>query len=225
MRDGNTPQMVTTLGGARITTAIAARLDFKSETIFCWTGLHRIQPTGSGDTMLDGNIFDPIDTQLIELGDNTFSYSGSNELTMSLNIGGSPPAQIVAAQTYPNEYQSRPVILWRAVMIPPTNPLAEPVWMWRRWRTGSMDQLVTTADGISHKMTLTIESHQARISNATGLTYLNQKEIDPLDTSNDYAVSIANGSPAPTKASGSGGAGIYGGGGFNQNLYAIQRLL
>lgn len=199
MRPGTDNTILETISAPSITTALCARLDFQSETIFLWTGLHPITPTGSGDTSLDGHTFDPLaHGVVVDIGENTFSYTGSSELTIHLNIPSDPDIAIAAAQTYPAEYQARPATIWRALKIDTGNPLAEPVWLFRRIRTGSLDKLEVQADGQMHKLILTIESHQGRVSNASNQTYLDQRKFDPNDASQDYAVACANGDPAPS---------------------------
>ena len=209
-----TPEIISAIGAPLITTALMARLEFKSETIFCWTGLGSIVPTGSGDSSLDGNTFDALAAGVVEFGQNSFSKNGSDELTVTLAVPSTPNAAIAAASVYRSEYQARPAVLWRALKLPQTDPLTAPIWMFRRIRSGKMDKVEITNDGQSHNFILTIESHQANLSNASNQTYLNQKRFDPTDTSQDYAVSIANGQPAPASSnpltsSGASNTGSY----------------
>jgi len=227
----NPSELVGAVGAPTITTAIAARLAFKSSTVFAWTGGGSIQaPMNTGDSLLDGQTFDALAPEMIEIGENTFSMSGSGELTVTLNVPAAPDVAIAAAQVYANEYQSRSAVLWRAVKIDTGNPLAKPVWLFRRIRSGVMDRLEIQADGMSHRFILTIESHSGRISNATNQTYLNQRFYDPNDASQDYSTSIANGDPAPTRANTSGSyspvnyGGGYCGGGY-EGYYYNQRLI
>ena len=231
MRPGMSPEIVGAVTAPSITTAIAARLDFKNAPVFVWTGIHAIQPTSSGDSLLDGNTFEPLaNGVVVDIGENTFSMNGSDELSISLNVPSAPSIEIAAAQVYPDEYRSRPAVLWRAIKLETGNPLAAPVWMFRRIRSGAMDKVEVQADGMSHKFMLTIESHSGKISNATNQTYLNQRQYDPNDASQDYSVSIANGDPAPTKANTAGVytpsnyGGYYGGGGYGGYRYNNQLL-
>ena len=215
----STPELVSAVAAPSITTALAARLDFRAGTEFIWTGVGSITaPSNTGDSLLDGQTFDALSPQMIDIGENTFSMSGSGELTVTLNVPGDPDVTIAAAQVYPAEYQSRSAVIWRAVKIDTGNPLARPVWLFRRIRSGTMDKLEVQADGTSHRFMLTIESHSGRISNATNQTYLNQRFYDPNDSSQDYATSIANGDPAPTKAS----APQHGGGSGGRNNQALR---
>jgi len=211
MRNGITAREIEAVSAPKIITAYALRLDFASETIFAWTGVGAAEPNGSGDTDLDGNRFEPLAAGVThDVGSNTMTYSGSDELTISIAVPATPHATIAAAQVLPAEYQSRPVIVWRGLLWPQADPLAPPIWLFRRIRTGAMTKLEVTNDGTMHNLTLTIESHQALVSNATNQTYLDQKRYDPADTSQDYAASIANGDPAPSKPVVSYGGGGYG---------------
>lgn len=199
MRDAMTPDVLGAIGAPVITTALLARLDFQSGPVFLWTGLDAMQPTGMGDPLLDGNTFDPIAEGIaVEIGENTFTQSGSDELQINLAVPAEMNVALAAAQTYPFEYLTRDATIWRALRIPSADPLAAPVWAIRRVRSGAMYKLEFQFDGSQHNVMLTIESHQSLISNATNQTYLDQSKYDPADTSQNYAVACANGSPAPT---------------------------
>jgi hypothetical protein len=212
MRDGITQAVLDALAADGITTALAARLDFKSESLFVWTGVGAIIPSGSGDSQLDGNRFEPLDNGVVlNIGDNSFSYSGSEALEITLAVPSSQTTAIAAAQVFPDEYQARPFTLWRALLKQPDDPLAQPLWFFRRLRAGAMDKVEISNDGNSHTFKLTVESHASLISAATQQTYLDQERYDPADTSQRYAASIANGSPAPTKGGMAGFGSIFNG--------------
>ena len=197
MRNDMTPDLIAYVSQYVVTTALAVRLDFESEPVFVWTGIHPIAVSGSGDPDLDGNTFETLANGVAgDIGENTFSYSGSTEMTVSLGVPADPGIAMTAASIYRSEYLARSAILWRAVLYRPTDPLGEPTWVWRRIRTGKMDKLEITNDGSQHNFILTIEAHQANISNASNQTYLNQRYYDPSDSSQDYSTSIANGKPA-----------------------------
>ena len=210
MRDLMTGDVLSAIGAPTITTALLARLDFQTDTVFLWTGIMPIIPSGSGDSLLDGNQFEPIaEGVMVEIGENTFAQDGSSELQINLAVPATINASLAAAQTYPSEYQGRAATIWRAIMISSADPLAAPVWVFRRIRSGSMDKLEFQADGSTHNVMLTIESHQGLVSSATNQTYLDQMRYDPADTSQDFAASIVNANDAaPSK----GSVGNYSGG-------------
>lgn len=198
-----TPKQQEILKGQGITTAIMARLDFKSETVCVWTGEDPITVTGSADSLLNNMTFNPfINGVLLDVGENNFTMNGSDAQTLTLALPSAPSAEITAAMYHPSEYQSRPATLWRALLFAPGGPGTAAQWAFKRIRIGSMDYLEVQDDGLGRKFSLSIEGHAGRISAATGQTYLDQKSIDPTDTSMDYAAIIANGKPTPTKSTG-----------------------
>jgi len=200
MRFGTDTALVASLEAAGITTAIMASLEFKSETVNVWTGAHQLEVQGSADSLLNGKKFEPlVHGVVLNIGDNSFSMSGSDPLEITLAIPSAPSQAISAASVYADEYQSRNATLWRAIMIASPVPGAPATWAFRRVRSGAMDTVKISNDGLSHTFTLAIEGHASLISSATGSSYLDQKRFDPADASQDYTVSCANGDPAPSK--------------------------
>jgi len=223
-RPGTDQTILDALAAAGITTAYLIRLDFASETACIWTGANAITVAGSGDSLLDDMTFDSVAAgNAVSIGDNAFGGDGSEAFQMSVAIPTSPPAALAAAQVYPNEYRGRQATVWRGLLIrDASNALAQPVWTFRRVRSGAMDKVSISNDGTTHTFTLTIESHAASVSQATNASYLDQPRFDPEDTSQAYAVSIANGGQAPTSSSygktsvGSSGSYVGVGGGFSE---------
>ncbi|OAN51854.1 MULTISPECIES: hypothetical protein [Sphingobium] len=193
MRNGMTAEWLDALEASGIQTALMGYLDFASEPCRLWTGWTTIQPMGSGDIYLDNFVFDPIENGVpIQIGENTFSYQGSDELEIALAVPDTTPDALVAASLDSAEYKGRRAIIWRALMISPANATTPAVWSFRRVRSGAMDKLAISFDGQQRVFKLTIESHSAAITNASASTYLDQPLYDPADTSQAYAVSIAN---------------------------------
>lgn len=205
MRFGTDTALVAALEAAGITTAIMASLEFKSEIVNVWTGAHQLEVQGSTDSVLNGKKFEPlVHGVVLNMGDNSFSMSGSDPLEITLAIPSAPSQAISAASVYADEYQSRNATLWRAIMIASPIPGAAATWAFRRVRSGAMDTVKISNDGLSHTFTLAIEGHASLISSATGSSYLDQSRFDPVDTSQDYTVSCANGDPAPSKSNTNG---------------------
>lgn len=208
MRPGGTPELTAALESVGITTALMARLDFASGTVAVWTGTSAIQATGSGDVLLDGLTFDPfVHGIALQISDNVNSYTGSEPLTITLGVPGNPSTEMAAASVYPSEYQGRQATLWRAIQVPNSDPLGAPIWMFRRVRSGAMDKIEIQNDGAQHNITLTIEGHAANLSQVTQASYLDQRRLDPNDSSQDFAPSIANGKLAPGQSA-SGWMGV-----------------
>jgi len=200
MRFGTDTALLAALEAAGITTAIMASLDFKSGPVNVWTGSHQLEVQGSTDSVLNGKKFEPlVHGVVLNIGDNSFSMSGSDPLEITLAIPSAPSQAISAASVYADEYQSRNATLWRAIMIASPTPGNPPTWAFRRVRSGAMDTVKIGNDGLSHTFTLAIEGHASLISAASGSSYLDQRRFDPADASQEYTVSCANGDPAPSK--------------------------
>lgn len=229
MRDGITQQIQDLLAAAGITTVILARLDLASGPVGLWTGSDEISITGSGDTSLDGMTFSSMAHGVtVEISDNTFSYSGSDALTMTVAVPASPSAEMAALEAFPSEYQGRDATFWRGLLIKnPLTPLAAPQWVFKRVRSGAMDKIEIRNDGSSHTISLTIESHSASISLATNATYMDQTKFDPNDRSQVFVPGLANGGMAPTNGSATSGysytPGSAGLGGVGD--YAMSRII
>lgn len=218
LRPGIDSTWTAALAANGIHSALLARMEFASGTVFVSTLTHALIPTGTGDTLLDGNQFEPIASGMpVTMGDNTYSYSGSEALAISLSIPAGATNEELLSAADPSEYQTRLCVVWRALMITPANATTAAAWSFKRVRAGSMDELSITNDGSKHEFTLTIEAHAALISSATGSTYNDQKtRFDANDTSQDFAVAIATNKGHPTSSTlggGAGGGGVDGGGG------------
>lgn len=201
MRDGVTQDWLDALAAKGIRTALMGSFDFATGCVNVWTGWTAIQPIGSGDTMLDGIRFEPLQEGVpVAVGENTYSYSGSDEMTVTLAVASVPTDAMIAASLDPDEYRGRTAIIWRALMVTLPNATQPAEWAFRRVRAGAMDKVVMSNNGQERLFTLTIEAHQSMITKASGSNYLDQPRFDPTDTSQDYAVSIANSPKAPTRS-------------------------
>src|SRR5665213_1315953 len=187
MRPGIDSTWTAALASKGISTGILGWFDFADEAIGIWTGTQAIMPTGTGDTLLDGHTFQPLSSgNLVQVGDNAFSYTGSSAMTVSLAIPAAPTTAMLLSASDPSEYQTRTAVLWRTLMITPPDSTTPAAWSFRRVRAGAMDELSITHDGQKHLFSLTIEAHASMISGISGSTYLDQKtRYDPNDTSQD----------------------------------------
>jgi len=190
------------LAAQGITSKFLARFDFESGTQFIWTGGFPITPVSTGDTLLDGNTFEAFSEGVpFDVGSNTYSESGSDAFTLTLGLPADLPSEMVAASLDANEYRGRPATIWRTLMVTPAGASTPSVWVFRRVRVGSMDQLEFTNDGTQSVVKLTVQSHASMISNATNSTYADQSKYDPNDTSQNYLSSTTTGQPIANNAS------------------------
>lgn len=198
MRPFTTPELTALLAADGITTAIGARLEFKSGTLFVWTGTTPLTVSGTGDSQLDGNTFSPVGSGLpLEFGDNAFSFNGSEAMEVTLAIGNDAPEALRNSVVFAEEYQARTAVFWRFLIKRAADPTAQPTWLTRRVRAGAMDRVDVTNDGTKHIFKLTVESHASLVSTATNASYLTQERFDPTDTSQRFAPAITNGGLEP----------------------------
>lgn len=183
------------LDASSIQTAMAMRLEFLNETLFIWTGSHSITVANTGDPLLDGNTFDPLVAgAMIQIGDNAYSYSGSDAFTLTLGVPHDLHPEIAAAQVYPTEYQARPAYLWRTMIVGQATATSPAQMQFRRLRSGNMDKVSVARSRDTSTFALTIESFASFVGNASNSTYQDQKtKFDPTDISQDYSTQIANG--------------------------------
>lgn len=210
-----------------ITTGLLARFEFASGTVFCWTGPFTLQPGGSGDSLLDGNTFEPIaEGILIDAGSNQYNYTGSEALTLAMAIPSSPTTAMANSSHDPTEWQGRTCVIWRCVMTTLPTATTPAAFSYKRVRSGAMDLLDIAHDGKTHSFTLTVEAHASMISSATNSTYLDQKtRFDSSDTSQDFAINIANNPDAPTRGASGTVSGPYDTGGGGGGAPRLSKLI
>jgi hypothetical protein len=210
MDKGLSQQWLDALSQNGVQTAYLARFDFKSETVFVWTGAYSIQPTATGDALLDGNTFDPIASGVpYDVGTNSYSEQGSDSFVFTLAIPADVPPELQAASIDSNEFLTRPATVWRAIMLTPAGLATPAAWAFRRIRSGSMDTLEFSTDSTQSVVKLTIESYISYISDASQSTWSDQQRFDPADTSQVYCSSIENGQPLAVSSSTKNSLGIY----------------
>jgi len=194
---------------AGITTGTLLRFDFATDPVYVWTGSHPLTVTGTGDTMLDGLTFDGLGSSSpLNIGENSFSYTGSEALTITLVASDPLPVSLAEAQIHASEYQARPFCMWRSIVFAPPSLSAPAQWSFQRTRVGSMDEVEIRRGGGSSIIQITIQSHAARVSAASQSLWLDQKRFDPTDTSQDFASSAGSGHPGQAPNYGGGLRGI-----------------
>lgn len=199
------------------------RLDIKDDPVLLWTGRGNLQPVGTGDADLDGQVFLG-SGNIIEIGAIQDTEKGSKALTLKLpGVDLSKPllAQIVNDLRI---WQFREAWVWFALLDPVNDFIVNPI----RIKTGRMDTMTLENNATTGSIAVVIESHQSFISNALGTKYSEQLEIDPTDISQNFVHDLANKQPGigvktlPSGGGrgGGGGSGREGGGqNFRRNLF------
>lgn len=166
------------------------RLDILGDPVYAWTGRGLFQPSGTGDAALDGNTYiglGPIQA----INDIEDTEAGSQRVTLQLpgiDLNDDLLQQIVVNS---NKWQFRQAWIWYGLLNETYNVIANPA----RIKTGRMDQMQVSHSGITGTVLVTVESHQSYASQALGSRYIQQKDIDSTDKSQDFVHDLANKQP------------------------------
>ncbi len=199
--------LVTELQKPMIRPVWIIRLDIEDDPVQVWTGAGSFEPTGTGDTALDGFTFDGIGN-IGEIGAMSDSETGSKVLTLGLpgvEIDKDLLNQVV---NLIKTWQFRDAWVWFALLDENTNLVYNPF----RIKTGRMDTMKAGHTGKTGRIDVEIESHQAFISRALDTRYSEQREIDDIDSSQDYIHDLANKQPGIGISGGNDYSGTGGGG-------------
>lgn len=177
-----------------------AWLDIKEDPVRVTSGLYDLAFAGTGDVELDGFSFDAIDHQLIGVSEVQHNENGADTVRASLSGLIINDSELLAVIGDKANWQGRMARLWWYLVDETEARIGEIV----PYYTGYMSDLAITGSRDSQMIIIEIESYLASLSEATGRTYLAQKEFDEADLSGDASVAVANGTS---------GAGLAGGGG------------
>ena len=188
-------------------------LDVRGDPLRIWTGPMNITLSGQSDTPLNGEWL--ASSGLVEIGEIVDDENGSGPTTLSMSgVDPGEPGfkQIIADGRL---WRLRKGIIWLSYM----NDQGELAFTPRRKKTGRMDDLRMLQDESSSQIMLNLEGFAARAAEALGTRYSEQRDVDPTDTSQDYAADLANRQPPigdPDAARNRGGGGT--GGGRNSSM-------
>lgn len=180
-------------------------LDFLDEPLRGCTAGQTLTFSGTGDPDLDGQTFDGINSQMIDVSDVSSSEGGTDTLTVEISGIATLDADMLDAVNNPAIYQGRLARLWRIIR-DASNTQAGGV---QAYYTGYMTSCVVDSQPTEQIITVQIEGYIAAHSAPSMRTYLDQESFDPGDLSARAAIAIANGAGADPSI----GAGVASGGG------------
>lgn len=198
-----------------------AYLDIVGDPLRACTAEMSLQPFGSGDSDLDGQVFDALNPTIVDIGPVAMKSGGSDSLTARLSgIVGLDDALLAVIGNKAN-WQGRVARLWR--MIRDENGAQQGAI--QHYYTGYMVALDVEGSPESQTINLTIESYLVAFSQASNRTYLDQDRFDPGDLSAKAAIAIANGisgNPLISNTPVGAGAGSFGGGSGGRILRNLE---
>lgn len=181
----------TALDASTIYPAWLIRLDIKDDPVFVWTGLGPIVFTGTGDTALDGFVFDGV-ASAGTISSIVDAANGSQAVTLQLagvDLNDATLRQVVFDE---NVWQARAAWMWLVLFDSTGTMIGAPT----RVKTGRMDQM-TVEDQADNTgaVNCQIESQQAYASEALYTRYSEQTDYYAADISQAYVWDLANQAP------------------------------
>lgn len=179
------------LDAATIYPAWLIRLDIKDDPVFAWTGIGPIVFTGTGDTALDGFVFDGV-ASAGTISSIVDAANGSQAVTLQLagvDLNDASLRQVVFNE---NVWQARAAWMWMVLFDSSGTMIGAPV----RVKTGRMDQMnVEDQNDGTGVVNCQVESQQAYASEALYTRYSEQTEYYAADVSQAYVWDLANQAP------------------------------
>lgn len=187
-------------------------LDFLTEPVRVNTSGASITFSGTGNPDLDGNTFDGISADVIDIGEVSTGESGTESVTATLSGITGLDDEMLAEINDASNWQGRTCQLWRIIR-DAANVQQGGV---QHYYTGYMTDLEVNAAPDGQSITVTIEGYVSAFSAPSYRSYLDQSRYDPDDQSARAAIAIANGTSGNSITSNTPvGGGAGGGGGFN----------
>lgn len=185
-----TAGMVTEVALPLITPVWFIRLDITTDPVIAWTGFSDFTPSSTGDTAFDTFTFIGIG-DVGQIGQIVDTDAGSQALKLKLpgiDLNDDVLKQVI---TNSETWQNRRAWIWYGLLNTAYGVIVDPT----RVKTGKMDQLRVTGSGETGIVEVTIESHQANISEPLNTHYSGQINLDASDTSQNYALDLSSKRP------------------------------
>lgn len=187
-----------------------ASMDFVGDPLRANTSGAAITFGSVGDPDLDGQTFDGISPDMVDISPVRVREGGSETVTATLSGIVGLDDDLLALVSDPAKWQGRPAQLWRMIR----DASGTQQGAVQHYYTGYMVALSIGGSPQSQTITVEIESYLAAFSQASRRTYLDQASFDPGDLSARAAIAIQNGiSGNPVIANTPAGGGGGGGGG------------
>lgn len=202
------------LDGAVILPVFFCYLDIVGDPLrACTAGQSVVFPGGlTGDADLDGQTFDGINPQFVDIGPVRQKDGGVDSITCKLSGLASLDSSLLAIIGDRSNWQGRTARLWRTIRDAGGTQQGAIQHLFTGWMTS----LAIGGSPASQTINLTIQSYIAAFSGASGRTYLDQDLFDPGDLSAKAAIALANGLSGnaalvgtPASTDGYSGAGFY----------------
>ncbi len=163
------------------------RLDIETDPVYWWTGAGDYSPVGTGDAALDGNTFTGLGNieEITPIEDSSKGSSAVRLVLPGVNLTDTALQEIILDS---RKWQRRSAWIWLGYLDTDLGVIDFPT----RLKTGRMDQIIISSNGPEGTVTVIVESHQANISQAQDTRQIDQKALDPTDTSQDFIFDLVD---------------------------------
>jgi len=164
-------------------------LDIVGDPVRATTWPASLIMSSTGDVDLDGYTYTAIDPQFVSISPVTEQEGGSETVTATLSGLIGPDNDLLNIMGDESNWKGRSARLWQGVC---NEEYVDQGAIWPYY-TGRMNSLTIRGSASSQTISVEIETYIALLSPASNRTYLDQNLFDPLDTSAEAAIAIANG--------------------------------
>lgn len=166
---------------------LIGRLDFATDPIYSWTGPGLFAPTGSGDTALDGNIYDPAEAfiDISSIQENQ-GIGGPVTITAKAHLDSEPLLRQLVRDR--RQWRGRPAYLWLGLL----DSTEGVVFQYpTRIKTGVMTNMLIRRESDAAQVEIIIDTDLGNARSAE-FRWLDHSRYHPNDTWSSYILKLAN---------------------------------
>ena len=198
-----TPTMETALAAREVRPVIIGRLDIDGDPIFSWTGPGIFAPTGTGDSALDGQTFDPIApfVQMSSVSEDQ-GIGGPVTLTTTAHSDDEPILRQIVRDR--RAWRGKPAYLWLGLLDEQeASVLNNPV----RIKTGVITSMVIAREADNSVVDVVIDTDLGNARSAP-FRYIDHRRYFPDDIFSSFLINQVNRPGGPFRpGTGNQGAG------------------
>lgn len=166
---------------------LIGRLDILDDPVYSWTGPGLFVPTGSGDSALDGNTYDPAESFLdISSIKEDQGIGGPVSITATAHLRDEPLLRQLVKDR--RAWRGRPAYLWLGLM---NNNDSAVIPYPTRIKTGVMSSMIIERSTETASVIITIDADLGNARSAE-FRWLDHARYHPDDTWSSYILSLAN---------------------------------
>ena len=180
-------QTATALQERIVRPVLIGRLDILDDPVYSWTGPGLFAPTGSGDSALDGNVYDPAEAFIdISTIQENQGIGGPVTITAKAHLRDEPLLRQLVRDR--RQWRGRPAYLWLGLL----DSQEEAVIPYpTRIKTGVMTNMLIRREPDAAQVEIVIDTDLGNARSAE-FRWLDHSRYHPDDTWSSYILQLAN---------------------------------